>query len=311
MIGYDIFDNLKSRYKGEGMFRILFCPYKEEMWDSMETIYERACQDDETVADIMPIPYFTLVNLLPDTTKIEFKLFQNNFPEILNKYWDVILIHYPYDTKNNVTRPMMTSPMLKFFCKKLVLIGYAVIGGRDISPEEAVYPAMKNADVIICEREKHAEQTYGYLKDLNPNVECFGWGSPKYDKLDIPYELPDDWKKKTEGRRVILLQTSLKPYLNNPDKLNQIEKFINRFWNDDTVCLWWRPHPLLAETIKAHKPNELKEYLSLVEKVRNSRHILDDTSNLRRAISMTDEMVSDVSSVVFLYQHTGKPIRFF
>ena len=227
MVGYDIFDKLKARYKGEGEFKILFCPYKEDMFDSMETVWEAAVKDKETFTEIMPIPYFTLVNLYPHTTRMEFENYQSNFPEILNYGWDVIMIHYPYDTKNNVTRPMLTSAMLKFFTKHLVHLNYAVIGDRDVEPHEAVAPVCKNCDLIICEKEKHAEQISGYLKMLNINTECVGWGSPKYDKLDIEYPMPYEWRKKAAGKKKILLQTSLIPYMNNPHKLEQIEHFLN------------------------------------------------------------------------------------
>lgn len=308
MIGYDIFDKLKARYKVGEKFRILFCPYKEDMFDSMATIFEKACMDEETITDVMPIPYFTLVNALPSTTEMEFKLFQDNFPTILNETWDVIVIHYPYDTINNVTRPFMTSAMLKFFCTHLVHINYAVIGDRDIDPTEARFPAYKNCDLIICEREKHKEQLSKYLQDNHINTECVAWSSPKFDKLDIKYPMPHSWEQAVKDRKVILLQTSLIPFLKNPYKLKQIENILDRYMNDDSVCLWWRPHPLLRASIKAHRPSMLEKYDELVKKVEESRHILDDTKELHRAIAMTDEMISDRSSVVVMYEYTGKPV---
>lgn len=309
MVGYDIFDKLKARFKGEGAFKILFCPYKEDMFDSMETIWEAAVKDRETYTEIMPIPYFTLVDVLPHSTRMEFKDYQGNFPEILNEGWDVIIIHYPYDTKNNVTRPMLTSAMLKFFTKHLVHINYAVIGDRDIEPKEGAFPAYKNCDLIICERKKHAEQLSGYMRMLNIHTECVAWGSPKFDKLDIDYPLPYAWQRKVRGKKKILLQTSLTPYLNTPNKLEQIKHFLDKYWDDESVCIWWRPHPLLADTILAHKPEDYNAFMELISTVEMSRHILDLTSNMRRAIAMTDELVSDRSSMVVLYESTGKPIR--
>lgn len=308
MIGYEIFQNLKKMYQAERKFKILFCPYKEDMWDSFETIYEAALLDKDTIAKIMPIPYFTLSNLLPCSAIMEFGDLSRNFPNILNDEWDVIMIHYPYDNKNNVTRPMLTSAMLKFFCKHLVFINYAVIGDRDVEPQAAGYPAYKNVELIICEKEKHAKQLKEMLGGVNPNIKCVAWGSPKFDKLTCEYAMPKEWEKKTKGKKVILLQTSLIPFMNNPHKLEQIEEFLNKYFNDESVCIWWRPHPLLADTIIAHRPEQFEHYTNLLDKVEHSRHILDLTSNLHRAISMTDELVSDKSSVVILYQSTGKPI---
>ena len=308
MIGKEIFEKLKARYKTGEYFKILFCPYKEDMFDSMQTVWENAVLDTKTITDIMPIPYFTLVNVLPNETKMEFPQYKSNFPEILNDGWDVIVIHYPYDTKNNVTRPMLTSGMLKFFCKKLVLIPYAVIGDRELTREEAYFPANKNCDLLICESEKQAKQLRKYFIDGNITTEAVGWGSPKFDKLEQDYSVPPAWQKKINGKKVILLQTSLIPFLQKENKLEQIEEIIDKYFDDDSVCLWWRPHPLLEASIMAHRPSKLEGYQKLLRKVDESRHILDLTSEMHRAIVNTDEMISDRSSLVILYMHTGKPI---
>lgn len=308
MIGKEIFEKLKARYKTGEYFKILFCPYKEDMFDSMQTVWESASRDTKTITDIMPIPYFTLVNVLPNETKMEFPQYQLNFPEILNDGWDVIVIHYPYDTKNNITRPMLTSGMLKFFTKHLVHINYAVIGNRDVDEVDGSFPAYKNCDLIVCEQEKHAKQLTKILRERQIDTECVGWGSPKYDMLERGGVLPPAWEKKIICKHVILLQTSLIPFMTHDNKLEQIEEIIDKYFNDDSVCLWWRPHPLLEATIKAHRPSKLEGYKRLLKKVEESRHILDLTSDMPRAIAETDELISDRSSLVILYMHTGKPI---
>ena len=307
MIGYEIFKKLKVRYKTGEQFKILFCPYKNSMWDSMETIWEKAVQDDETTTNVMPIPFFTLNELKPQKIHMEFPQF-NSFPEVLNEGWDVILIHYPYDQRNTITRPLLTSYMLKFFCRHLVFLNYAVIGNKDVVKMEAQLPALCNADLVIAENERIAEQTKAALEEINVHNEVVPWGSPKYDKLCIPYELPDEWKDKVEGKRVILFQTSIVPYMRNPHKIMQIDKVLKEYMEKDDVCLWWRPHPLYEETILAHRPLEIKKWEDMKNRVKKSRHIFDDTPDLHRAISMTDEMITDTSSVVILYEYTGKKI---
>lgn len=308
LIGKTIFDNLKKKYMEGHTFRILFCPYKEEMWDSMQTIYESAKQDKDTITDIMPIPYFTLQNLVPQTIRMEFYDERENFPHILDEEWDVIVIHYPYDQRNTLTRPLLTSFMLKFFCKKLVFVHYAVVGKKDWKEEEVLLPAIANADLCIFESYRHAEAVKKILEAHGVFNEVEGWGSAKYDNLDCHYELPRIWKKHTEGKKVILLNTSIIPYMSNRHKIKQVEAVLKELMEREDVCVWWRPHPLYEQAIITHRPEELETYRELKKMVKCSRHILDTTENLHRAIAMTDELVSDKSSVVTLYEHTGKPI---
>lgn len=308
LIGKQIFEKLKAKYMVGKHFRILFCPYKEEMWDSMETIYESAKEDVDTTAEIMPIPYFKLQNLSPQKIALEFADKSCYFPHILNDDWDVIMIHYPYDQRNTITRPILTSYMLKFFCRKLVFVHYAVVGKRDWKEEEVLLPAIANADLCIFESYRHAERVKAILEAHNVHNDIVGWGSAKYDNLDCYYELPRNWKKHTEGKKIILLNTSIIPYMSHRYKIVQVENILKDLMSREDVCVWWRPHPLYEQAIITHRPEELEKYRELKELVKCSRHILDETDGLHRAIAMSDELVSDKSSVVTLYEHTGKPI---
>lgn len=307
-IGATIFENLKERYMVGNKFRILFCPYKEEMWDSMQTIYDSALQDKDTVTALMPIPYFKLFQMRPQKIEMEFNSCCSDFPDVLNNGWDIIIIHYPYDQRNTITRPLLTSYMLKFFCRKLVFVHYAVVGKREWKEEEVLLPAIINADLCIFESCRHAQNVKEILEAHNVHNEIVGWGSPKYDYLDCPYDLPRNWKKKVAGKKVVLFNTSIIPYMSSAGKLPQIEQTLKELMSRDDICVWWRPHPLYEQAILTHRPSELVKYNELKEMVKNSRHILDETENLHRAISMTDELVSDKSSVVTLYEYTGKPI---
>lgn len=309
MIGKTIFDRLKKRYGGE-TFRILFCPYKEEMWDSMKSIYEAAMEDEDTFSAIMPIPYFLLDKMLPSKAEMEFMEFSQNFPSILNDDWDVIVFHYPYDQYNNLTRPMMTSYMLKFFCKHLVYVNYALFGDDDVEEADVLFPAYKYSNLIILENQRVAEQFKKLLKEIGINTECVGWGSPKYDNIKAG-NLPKEWISKVDCREIILLQTSIIPLMNEPDKLDKIEAIINEYKDNDKVCLWWRPHPLYEQTMIADRKSDLPHYYRMVEEFKRSRHIYDDTNDLHRAIAVSDRLISDKSSVVDLYKTTGKPITMF
>lgn len=309
MIGETIAKNLIERYNPAS---ILFCPYKEEMWDSMQTIYEyfyENCEENIAVS-IMPIAYYTLSNGRINDLKIEFGDYAHKFPKALKRRWDIIIFHYQYDNMNNVTRPLLYSNELKAFCKHLVLVPYAVVGGRLPELDEVLYAGTRNSDLVICETEEQAKRANELLKGQpNWNGECVGWGSAKYDMIELA-KIPDEWKQKAEGRKVILLQTSLTPYLKSRNKLNQIESIINSYVNNDKVCLIWRPHPLMIDTIKAHHRDELRRYQSIVETIKLSqKDIFDETPTPESAIKFADEMISDASSLIHLWNKTGKKLR--
>lgn len=305
MIGEKIFNNLKEKYKTGEEFSILFCPYKESMWDSMATVYHSALEDEDTRTGIMPIPYFVLKDLAPSEIKQEFPL-ANEFPEILNDGWDVIVIHYPYDSRNRITRPLLTSYMLKYFCKHLVFIHYAVPTDEYLSDEQVILPAIVNADLCIYSDDNYARQAKKILVNHGVKNEVVGWGSPKFDRLTQKFPVPREWEDKMKGKRVILFQTSIIPYMQDANKLMQISRILDKLL-ESGQCIWWRPHPLYEETILTYRPLEIKKFRELKEKVAEN-NIVDETSELHRAIAMTDELISDKSSVVTLYKATGKPI---
>lgn len=292
--GENIYKNLKEKY---GIKSILFCPYKEEMFDSMESVYEAALKDNEVEVGIMAVPYFTLWQLIPVGLKQEFNGI--GFPFALNQRWDVIVFHYPYDTKNTITRPLITSGVMKCFCSKLVYIPYYLTDDIEFKENVASQPGIINSDLVIVSNERQRQTLENHFKKHNVGAEIVAWGSPKEDRREV--EIPESWKQKKDGRKVVLLQTSVIPYLNNVNKLKEIEEFIDN--TED--CILWRPHPLYEDTIKSIRPYELAKFYLLKEKV----DILDDTSDYRIAFEFCDEMVSDGSSIDTLFIKTQKPFK--
>nr|MCR4743957.1 hypothetical protein [Lachnospiraceae bacterium] len=79
--------------------------------------------------------------------------------------------------------------------------------------------------------------------------------------------------------------------------------------NRDEIALLWRPHPLMEATVRSIHPELWDEYSRIVEKYKEEKWgIYDDTAELDRAIAISDAYYGDASSVVNLYQKTGKPV---
>ena len=130
-IGRKIADKLIEIH-GSTDFRIAFLPYKRSMWNCMESVYEE-CQKSGAAAYCIPIPYYRIVQGEIEALDSDRKLFDNgrsiSFLE-QNKF-DFVVIHYPYDDKNKVTRmcsAFYTSELRKY--GKVVYIPYSYLSDK-------------------------------------------------------------------------------------------------------------------------------------------------------------------------------------
>ena len=92
--------------------------------------------------------------------------------------------------------------------------------------------------------------------------------------------------------------------------IEKMKNVFQTFWQYRAeVALLWRPHPLIRATIETMLPQLWAEYQSLVREYREANWgIYDDSSDLERAIAISDAYYGDVSSVVQLCQKAGMPI---
>ena len=205
---------------------VVFLPYKASMWDSLESVWKAADEDENCDAYVIPIPYY---DKNPDGSFRERHYEADQYPgyvpitrydtyDFEQRRPDMIYIHNAYDHWNLVTsiHPDFFSVNLKKYTEKLIYIPYFVLDEVDPDNEQAVenvkhfcfMPGIINADKVIVQSEdmkkiyikeylraakehrlqgKHLDRTYLEQKFL-------GLGSPKYDRvcatnrqdLDIP-----------------------------------------------------------------------------------------------------------------------------
>lgn len=257
---------------------------------------------------------------------------------------DVIYIHNAYDDWNLVTsvHPDFYSRNLKNYTEELVYIPYFVLGEIDPDNEQAVegmkhfcfMPGIINADKVIVQSEnmkkiyvreylkaakghgltgKHLDRAYLEKKFL-------GTGSPKFDKVKNTkkedLEIPDEWLKiieKPDGswKKIALYNTSVGAFLQHSEKmLKKMESVFEIFKEyKDEVALLWRPHPLIQATIESMRLQLWEAYQKIKSKyIEEGWGIYDNTPDIDRAIEISDVYYGDPSSVVALYEKTGKPI---
>lgn len=310
----------------------VFLPYKASMWDSLESVW-MAARDDEMCDDyVVPIPYFDKNG---DGTFKEGHYEGNDYPDYVPvSDWqkidlaalrpDSIFIHNPYDEFNHVTsvHPDYYSYRLKEYTDKLVYIPYFVTNGA-INEINCQVSAILHADKVIVQNEEQKETYEKVYMDLKgepaPEGKFLALGSPKFDKVastrreDV--EVPESWRRlitKEDGSRkkVILYNTTVSALLKRSDEMiEKIKSTLSVFKAQEDVVLLWRPHPLNRTALEFSRPDLHQEYLQIVEDYKaEGWGIYDDTVDFHRAIAISDAYYGDGGSTVPLYKATGKPM---
>ncbi len=324
---------------------VVFLPYKACMWDSLESVWRKKKEEENTETFVIPIPYF---DKNPDGTVKEMVYEKDQYPKDVPVVSyeefdfeaaqpDEIYIHNPYDDMNFVTsvHPFFFSDNLKRFTSKLVYIPYFVLAEPNPDDPEvvenlkhfALTKGVVNADEIILQSEAmkkvYVEALVGHFGEETRQVwetKIKGTGSPKFDKIlamkDQEIEVPKDWLKiieKPDGTRkkIVFYNIGVVPMINAEDKMvDKIEDVLKIFKeNKDDVALLWRPHPLMISTMESMMPELAKRYISIVEKYKaEGWGIYDDTPDMDRSIVISDAYYGDQSSIVQLYEKLEKPI---
>ena len=343
----DIENSIKNDIKVKK--EVVFFPYKASMWDSLESVYLAAKEDENCDAYCVPIPYY---DRNPDGSFGKMHYEGGEYPSnIETVYWknydikerrpDVVYIHNPYDECNYVTsvHPQYYSKELKKHTECLVYIPYFVLNEIDHSVQVAIdsmkhfcfLPGTIYADKVILQSE-NMRQIYinEYMKEAGMQGipvsrealegKFLGTGSPKFDKVKNynlkEVDVPKEWLEiiqKSDGswKKIIFYNTSLTDLLKSREEMLEKIKYVLNIFKEEQeeVALLWRPHPLTESTLKSMLPFLWKEYKEIVDRYRaEGWGIYDDTADLNRAIAVSDAYYGDRSSVVQVYQETGKPV---
>ncbi len=138
-------------------------------------------------------------------------------------------------------------------------------------------------------------------------------GNPKCDASINIYRaknnVPDEWLNKTYGKKVFLYNTSIAHFLSSENDLDLLEMNFYEIIENPLNVLLWRPHPLLEATILSMRPNLYNKYVRIKEKlVNHNNFIIDENADSYPAIFISDALISDISSIMFQFGLTGKPV---
>lgn len=320
---------------------IVFLPYQASMWDSMESVWMAADKDESCDAYVVAIPYY---ERKPDGSLGQMHYEGNDYPDYVpvtdwriysleERTPDVVYIQNPYDDYNYVTcvHPRYFSNNIKKYTDMLVYIPYFIGIGGHVEANLCTAPGVANADRVIVQSEEVKRVYIENIRKFEKENNCKGrfgnlkekilpLGSPKLDRIRRVIDsgevnVPEEWASRiyqTDGqkKKVILYNTTLAALLKHTDTyIDKLKNVLNVFRSEEDFVLLWRPHPLLATTIKSMRPDLYREYMEIVARYREENWgIYDESADIDRAIVLSDAYYGDMSSVVELYKVTGKPI---
>lgn len=305
----------------EVKLEIVFLPYKASMWDTLESIWLSAKEDERCNSYVIPIPYYDR----DSNGRLSVYHYEgDNFPSYvpIHDYKsyvlparkpDIIYIHNPYDGYNRVTSvaPEYYSDKLKQYTDMLVYIPYYIIGSfENIQLEYAKIktPAVVNSNLTIVQSEKYKQL---FLECGFDNDKIQALGTPKLDINNEAYnfEKNEEWEQKIKNKKVILINLTLAIILENDVWLDVFFNLLKDISKENNMAIIFRPHPLTDATIISMRPNLVSKYKEMKEYINSSNNIIfDTTTTLNNSLYYSNAMISTSSSLVYNYLLTEKPL---
>lgn len=304
--------NIKPKYK------LLFVADIRGKWDSLASVYKAVKEREDCDVDVVIQPVFRVVQLPEGKTRQEV-LYEDYLTErgIFHKMYkdydmekerpDITFISQPYES---CTIPMFWPENIAKY-SKLVYCPYFAATTLGNGLNALKMDVEKYAWKIACQSEKmaHYYKSIGSQRGRNVVVS----GLPKWDEVVKPDEklsqCPKEWKKKLEGKKVLLWNTHYIVGESNSGILEKGTMFLNMIKDMNGVALVWRPHPLTEMVIKAYVPERYNDYLELLKMVNDSDNlVLDTNSSYMPAFCASDALITDPSSMITQYLFMDKPI---
>ena len=325
--------------------KIVFVTDKASRWNSLESIWKAAKEDENNIVSVIVVPYcYKRI----DNSIIEEHYEGELFPEYVNVvdyktcdlkeyHPDIIYINSPYDEYNYFTsiHQGFYSSKLVDYCDKLVYIPWFVIAELTREDERGwqsmqhfvTMPGVVNADQVIVQSEQMKEAYVDYLTDwagedsraLWEEKIC-GYGSPlmdlKDDRKAIEKELPESWKTylyKTNGesKKVILYHIASASFIDYKEKaVDKLKRVLEIFKeNKEGICLLWYWDIAMEETLRKDYPNLWKEFKKIVNQYKEELWgIYNEQPSRKLMVRLSDAYYGDGSNVSQMMVMAEKPV---
>ncbi len=321
---------------------VVIIPYCAGMWDALESVYLAFAADDNYHTLVVPAPYYQKRQGESPAFTYEGGRFPANIPithyddyDFENRHPSIIFTHNVYDDHNAVTAldTRFWTANLKPHCDKLVYIPYygRLRGKLTRKAHFFITALVASIDVFVVatEEERAFAEKLNEQHKLGAACAIVALGSPKDDRLlsyerkarDGALEMPEQWRGKIERsgkarRKVVFYNTTVTALLADTATqsgvageryLQKVQAVFDVFRKRDDVVLLWRPHPLLAATIKAMRPALADAWQQLVDNyIQEGIGIYDAGGDLDMAVAVSYAYYGDRSTVCNLFLQTNK-----
>lgn len=294
-----IYDAYEREYKQKR--KIVFIIDKAARWNSFESVWKAAKEDENTMVSVIAIPYcYKRI----DNTIIEEHYEGELFPEYVDiidysncnleqHHPHVIYINSPYDEYNYFTsiHQAFYSSKLIDYCDKLVYIPWFVITELTREDERGwqsmqhfvTMPGVVHADKVIVQSEQMKQAYVDYLTDWAGEETRAIWedkisgiGSPlmdmKNNREEIEKMIPESWKsclykENGEIKKVILYSISSASFVDYKEKaVDKLKRVLNIFKeNKDDICLLWYWDVAMEDILKINYPGLWEAFREICE----------------------------------------------
>jgi len=312
---------------------IVFMPYRATQWKAIESVWRKACEDEECDVKVVPLPYYYKRRLGDALSDIQYD--GNDFPDyvpitpfdkyyIENNHPDKIYIQNPYDKWNHsvtVHKDYYSTELWKN-TEELIYIPWFKID--EMNPEDGrglksrryfvPVPGVVNADKVIVQSEGMKESYVDYLCEwagedtrLVWEGKILGLGSPLDDAEPDKTEIPAEWS----GKKVILYYVSGNGLLEHKEKmLRHIQDSMKVFEkHSDKIQVIWLQDMQIRQRLEPRIPEVFEQYVELLERYRRETWVeLMAAEKELSAAQMADAFYGDAGKCAQLMQQASRPV---
>ena len=312
---------------------IVFMPCRSNHWKAIESVWKKACEDEDCDVKVVPLPYYykrrmgaaisdirydgeAFPEYVPITHYLDYNL-ENNHP-------DVIYIQMPYDEWNHAltVHNDYYAPKLWQNTEELIYIPWFKIDEMRPDDERALkcrkyyvpMPGVVHADKVIVQSEGMKQSYVDYLSEWAGEetrsmweVKILGLGSPLDDvEPELP-ERPAEWGEK----KVILYHISGNGIMEHKQKmLDKIARTMEIFEaQSESIQVVWLQDVQMRQRLKPRIPGVFMNYVRLLEKWQEKPWVTAwAAEDEKKAVQLADAFYGDAGKSAQSMKQAAKPV---
>ncbi len=336
------------KQKAERRREILFLPFKDRYWRTMEPLYQEAMRDPDTDVYVIPIPYY-YKDYKGQLKNMQYRV--NEYPEDIElthydrydytlHHPDFIVIQSPYDNYNDEMSvpPFFYSDKLLELTDRLVYIPW--FETYDFTRENereyinlknyCTMPGVINADTVVLNSEILRNTYIEKLCDFAGEETRKLWkrkivvgGSEEaseilgYGGFEEPVEAGglNDSERINTARKVLLYYPDFSVILQRGQQaIDKIEEVIDTFVeNSEALDYLILKGRLIESRLKVIDPALHDEYIRVIENAVNKspvsfEFVSEDETNYDTLVQRCSAYYGDGGRLAHMFRNAGKPV---